>query len=222
MLCFSIAGFMRCACVHPNKAGLTLTEVLVIVAMLALTAAVLIPTLGPKRSSRQMICANNLKQVGQAFCTWSHDHETDFPWSVSEKRGGTMEYAADTFRHFQIASNELLALKVLVCPADGARKTGISFDRLSNQNLSYFIGLDGDPAKPNTILSGDRTLTTNHVVLSGVANVQYPKSARWASGLHTDAGHLSFADGSVEFVDQLQIRKVLQDRHALPAKLSIP
>jgi type II secretory pathway pseudopilin PulG len=215
---------MRCACVRSNKAALTLIEVLVVVATAAIAAAVLIPAFGSKRSSRQVSCVNNLKQVGQAFLTWSRDHETGFPWTVPEKQGGTLEYAtaSEVFRHFQIASNELNSPDVLICPQDAGRKSASSFDRLSNQNLSYFVGLDADPAKPNTILSGDRALSTNHAIISGVVNVQYPKSAHWAPGLHYDAGHLVWTDGSVETVDQLQIRKAVQDRRALPARLSIP
>ena len=48
---------------------------------------------------------------------------------------------ADTFRHFQVMSNELSTPKILVCPAD-TRVAAANFVRLKNQNVSYFVGLE--------------------------------------------------------------------------------
>ena len=50
---------------------------------------------------------------------------------------------ADTFRHFQVMSNELSTPKILACPAD-TRAAANNFFRLKNQNVSYFVGLEGE------------------------------------------------------------------------------
>src|SRR6266404_6699697 len=107
---------MRYASNRRKSNGLTLVEVIVVVATLAIAAAVLIPAFGPERSGSRAQCVRNLKEVGLAFIDWSRDHETGFPWTVPEKQGGTLEYEAtsEVFRHFQIASNEFSSPKTLI------------------------------------------------------------------------------------------------------------
>ena len=65
--------------------------------------------------------------------------------AVSTDKGGTMEFntGADTFRHFQVMSNELSTPRILICPADTRAITN-NFARLNNQNVSYFVGLGGE------------------------------------------------------------------------------
>ena len=133
---------MRIAIVNRRCAGLTLVEVLVIVATLVIAAAVLVPAFAPNHPTRQAKCLSNLKEIGTAFANWSHDHETGFPWTVSEQQGGTLESIPVLVRHFQIVSNDLTSPKVLICPQDRARTTVTDFDHLSNANLSYGLGLD--------------------------------------------------------------------------------
>jgi hypothetical protein len=211
---------MKYRIVDPKCAGLTVIEVIVIVATLVIAAAVLVPAFGPERSSRRMRCVSNLKDVGTAFINWSHDREMGLPWTVPLSQGGTLEQSNELSRNFQVISNELGSAKLLVCPQDGGRKSASEFDRLANANLSYFLGLDAD--RPNTILSGDRTLTTNHAILSGTVNLQYAKSLYWANGIHAESGNICWNDGSVDEVDQFALRKAIQDRGSLPARLLLP
>jgi hypothetical protein len=211
---------MRYRIVDRKCAGLTAVEVLVIVATLMIAAAVLVPAFAPERSSRRLRCVNNLKQIGTVFINWSHDREIGLPWTVPIKQGGTLEQSNELFRNFQVISNELASTKLLVCPQDTGRKSARDFDELTNQNISYLLGLDAD--RPNTILSADRSLTTNHVTLSGLINFQYAKSLYWANGVHPDSGNICWNDGSVDQIDQLALRKVVQDHGSLPARLLLP
>ena len=214
---------MRIASACGNQsAGLTLVEILVIAATLSIAVAVLVPALG-RRVDHRTACLNNLKQIGVAFTEWSHDHETGYPWTVAENRGGTLEYATgpEVFRHFTTISNELDSPKPLVCP-DDSRKGARSFDRLANIHISYFVGLNSESPGPRTILSGDRTLATNYTSAPGVLALTSARSVHWSEGSHEDAGNMLWADGSVATLDQLELRKMLQDRPSFPTRLQIP
>ncbi len=132
---------------------------------------------------------------------WSNEHADHFPWSVPQSNGGTFEFAMSTqvWRHFQVPSNELNSPKILVCPADSARRLANSFiPPVSNANISYFVGLDADATKPQTILSGDRNLSTNTSIFSGVVTFQAGGITRWAPGIHREGGNIGLGDVSAQ------------------------
>src|SRR5580658_5695752 len=117
---------------NSKKHGFTLVALLVIIAVIALLAAMLLPALAAaKRKAQRINCVNNLKQCGLAFRIWEGDNGDKMPMAVSTANGGTEEFAAgaDTFRHFQVMSNELSTPKILVCPAD-TRSQAYNFSRL--------------------------------------------------------------------------------------------
>src|SRR5689334_2087702 len=182
---------------HRSRRAMTLIDVLIVVATIAFLATffAVIRTrrvVGPCGIS----CANRLKQVGLAFRMWANDHGDKFPWQVAAKDGGTLEFSnsVQVWRHFDVASNELNSPKILSCPLDTGR-TRTSVWPIANQNISYFIGLDADETEPNSILSGDRNLSTNNRILSGVVSFQTAAPVRWTSTIHTNAGNIGFGDG---------------------------
>src|SRR5205823_5162170 len=123
---------------------LTLVELCVLLAIAAVIAGIVITAVvNGKRRSRSICCNCNLKQVGLAFHTWSLDHTTRYPTALSTNSGGTMEYLASgqTFRHFQVMSNELSTPNILVCPEDTRIRAESFVQGFANSNLSYFAGI---------------------------------------------------------------------------------
>src|SRR5690242_718512 len=111
--------------------GLTLVELLVVVAIVGILAAILLPVLSrAKARSSRISCVCNLKQVGVAFRTWALDHSDRYPMQVSVTNGGTMELVGSpmVFASFSVMSNELSTPKILFCPSDRDSRRVVATD----------------------------------------------------------------------------------------------
>src|ERR1017187_6706284 len=183
---------------HFTRQGFTLVGLLIIIAVLAILAAMLLPALASaKRKAQRINCVNNLKQDGLAFRLWEGDNGDKYPMAVSTNKNGTMEYAADVFRHFQVMSNELSTPKILVCPADD-RTAAASFAKLKNQNVSYFVGLDAEETRPQMLLTGDRNVTNGIAPEHSILKLVPDQPAGWTEAMHNGVGNIGLADGSVQ------------------------
>jgi hypothetical protein len=168
-------------------------------------------------------CVSNLKQIGLAFRMWSNDHEERFPMNLSTNKGGSLEFidTGEVFRHFLAISNELNSPKVLTCNADSRQRVA-TFDKLKNENLSYFVGLDADETRPQTILSGDRNVTTNGRLMSGILVLTSNSPVSWTKDIHQYAGNIGLGDGSAQQVNDMNLRKQVNSNTNFPLRLAIP
>jgi prepilin-type processing-associated H-X9-DG protein len=168
----------------PNKAvAFTLLELAVVLAVAALLVVMVLPVLARDRGrDQQVVCANNLRQIGLAFKTWAVDHNNRFPMFVSSDQGGppdqtsyttsvTQFGAAYLCEVFGVMSNELVTPKLLVCPADERTAysnfytvTQFSSGKpLTDNCVSYFLGKDANESLPQMLLAGDRNIYGNNV-----------------------------------------------------------
>lgn len=217
---------------HPanQTSGMTLIEVLVVVFVLAVLALILLPT-GPhsKRHPARIVCVNNLKQIGLAYWIWAGDHNNKFPTQVSingTNGGGTLELASgnNAWINFTVMSNELSTPKILHCPADKDRVSAANFTTdFNNQKISYFVGLDADPSRPQTILSGDDNFAIGGVsVKSGLLEFTTNTPIAWTAARHINAGNIGLADGSVQSVTTDGLQKLIQQTSVATNRLAIP
>ena len=207
-----------------RKAAFTLVGLLVIIAVLGILAAMLIPALvRAKGKSKRIQCINNLKQDGLAFRLWDSMGDGRYPMAVSTNKGGTMEFAesGNTFRHFQVMSNELNTPKILVCPDDN-RTAATSFAKLNNQNVSYFVGLDAEEARPQMLMTGDRNVTNGSTSVRSVLELRPAIPAGWTETMHNGNGNVGMADGSVFQHTTLTLRNALRNTGNTTNRIALP
>ena len=193
--------------------GFTRLDMAVLVAAVGVACGlgVLLPELTrPKAPHCRINCVGNLKQIGLAARMYANDHNDQFPFQISTNLDGTLERtnATDAYLHFALMSDYLVSPKVLKCPADNNRTQATSFAFFGNANLSYFVGLDADEAKPQSILSGDRNIVgggTTH--LRGWGAETATMRAGWTNGLHEGHGNIALGDGSAQQVNASALRK---------------
>ena len=186
---------------HQRNRALTKIDVLAIIAVLAVAAALLLPALAAaKRKSSRIGCMGNLKQVGIAFRLWEGDHGDKYPMAVSVTNGGAMELIAtgNVAACFQVMSNELSTPKILLCPEDTHRAYATNFSTgFSDANISYFVDLDAVEIYPQMILDGDDNLLVDgKPVQPGILNLRTGSTIAWTKDRHHGCGNIGMADGS--------------------------
>ncbi len=212
---------------NPRYHALTLIEVLVIIAVLAVLWALLMPALDnrPRRIPR-LVCVNNLNQIGIAYRLWEGDNNGKYPMAVSVTNGGATELVAsgNIAACFQAMSNELYRPQILLCPADTHRVLATNFSTLNNSNISYFVGLDvTNHTNPQMFLSGDDNFAIGGVpVKAGVLQLLTNTPVAWTKDRHSDGGNIGLADGSVQQLNANGLQQALQQTGVATNRLVIP
>lgn len=225
----ALPGNLQLACNSFDQAkprvGFTLIELCVTLAIVAAIAAVVIGGLGRAATRAKSICCNcNLKQIGLAFRTWALDHTNLYPMGVATTFGGTLEYltTGETFRHFQVMSNELSTPFILVCPQDVRIPLKSFTQGFANSNLSYFAGIVTNDESPQMFLSGDRFLTGGTRLPAGIVEFTTNDFPAWKPGLHGGHGNIALADGSVEGLSTMGLRAALKNTGIATNRLAMP
>ena len=150
--------------------------------------------------------------------------QRSFRWPYRPIRGGSLEYigSGGAIRHFLAISNDLNSPKVLTCPNDYKRKPTTAFATLSSGNLSYFVGLDAVETEPQSILSGDRNVSTNGRLMSGILTRTSDTPVSWTKDIHVGGGNIGLGDGSAQQASNLILQDQLRKLPSLPTRLEIP
>jgi prepilin-type N-terminal cleavage/methylation domain-containing protein len=186
----------------------TLIELLCAIAIIAVLAALLLPVLSEGRArARRLQCTSNLRQVGLAFNSFAHDHNGAMLMAVPVEAGGSEEFSRNSYmagsqfyfayRHFQALADQLKDPKLLLCPAD-TRLPAPSFPALKNENVSYFVALNAEAGRSESVLSGDRNLEPEHGTFSTLVHLGPDSRLKWGGELHQFKGNILFSDCRVE------------------------
>lgn len=208
------------------RAAFTLVEMLVIIAVMTVLAALLLPKLSrAKDVSQRITCNGHLKGIGVAFRIWWSDNTNLSPMQISREFGGTKDFIAtgETFRHFEIMSNELNTPKILVCPADKQRVAAVRFTpALNNGNVGYFVGIDAEDIAPSRFLSGDRNILGGMEIGTNLLAFSSTNGVGWGPGFHKGQGNVGLADGSVQGFSSSALRTGFMNTGLATNRLAMP
>ncbi len=217
---------MKPNCTIIQHGGLALIEVLFVILVVAVVAAVLFPWLQEARAKAARVqCANDLMQIGLSFKLWAGDHNEQFPMQVSVTNGGTMESVGKgiAYIHFRVMSNELASPVILTCPADRSRRPAPDFGpRFGNQNVSYSVGLDATPYSPQMLLSGDDNLVVGGAqARSGMLELWTNAPVAWTPRRHLNGANVTLGDGSVQGLTSQRLEEALS-KTGITNRLAMP
>jgi competence protein ComGC len=145
---------MKLRCSKKRTGALTLVEVLVVLFLLAVLAAMFLPKLAAAKRHSGPSCCSFLKQIATGCFVWADDNNDKFPMQISLTNGGAMEAATagDAAKVFQVMSNELSTPKILICPQDTEHTFATNWTTdFSTKHLSYFVGVDSENGDPQSL-----------------------------------------------------------------------
>ena len=128
----------------------TLLELLVVMAVISILAALLFPLLGrAKESGRATVCLSNLHQIGIALQLYAQDNRNRLPYMRDRDLAGTNGLPGPDL----VLSNYLGNIRVLRCPSDRQNlfaSTGSSYSwnsLLNGQDADHLsaLGMQFDP-----------------------------------------------------------------------------
>lgn len=136
----------------PNIYGYTLVEILVVIAIIAVLAAVIVPvTIHCKAKAQQTTCTSNLKQIGTAVIMYSQDNDRYLPPyanAIPDPSGEIHSLAIpDPEQLHSALSRYAKNAKAWFCPSDPVAGKEVVKWAVYHRYSSYYFNFRWPPAQ---------------------------------------------------------------------------
>jgi prepilin-type processing-associated H-X9-DG protein/prepilin-type N-terminal cleavage/methylation domain-containing protein len=207
----------------------TFTELLVVIGIIAILAALSLPALsGAKANSRRILCSSNLKQLQTAWQMYLGDHSDNMPPNFWNGVGGASAGSAPgswvvgnvndpgpTNIQNGVLWSYTTSLPIYRCPMDTSMVPGGNIPRWRSYSLLNYLGATpvGPTTGPNLYVQRGTQLKSASPVMAfacedadsindGIFFVYAPPATEWKdypSSRHSSGCTFSFCDGHVEY-----------------------
>lgn len=186
--------------VRSPVAGFTVLELGVTVVAVILVGMVALARLREMRQGAErnpLQCQENLRFIALALQDFSNDHADRFPWEVSQHEGGSLEAipSGQAAPHFRALTNTIRNTRTLLCPMDSMRYRGATLTSLDDSAISYFVNISARRGSKNTVLAGDRTISTTEDNTTGEIGVSSKSPLQWTRPAPDENGHQEIRTG---------------------------
>ena len=211
-----------------RRSGFTLIEILVVITIIAILAAILFPVFARAReNARRASCASNLKQLGLAFLQYTQDYDERLPimaHGVTNEVGWVFVTTIDnggTTSKFDVASGSLFSYvkntQVYVCPSDThGQQAGLSYAvgtciGVGNESTGMLPGksLAVFPEPATTLLLSEEDASFSSSGNGSSTNdgygIQCLDGRCGITRRHLETGNITFLDGHVKSLKQERV-----------------
>jgi type II secretory pathway pseudopilin PulG len=191
--------------------GFGLPDLLIIIAVLAIAAAVVLPMQVAKRASAsQTLCMNNLRQVNRALLLYAEESQGMFPAVAPLKDDPIWWFYKELVKsHAGLSGKSSAQDKVFACPDDRGYTVPHPFWKNPRFDYSSYVfngvNLPGVPnlagAKIASVKEPAKTLLTMEFTAHAPLSWHNSRTGRKNAPFYNDAENMvGFVDGSVKFI----------------------
>ena len=190
-------GVRRCPAL--KRPAFTLVELLVVIGILAILAAMLFPVFARAReNARRSSCQSNLKQLAMGALQYMQDYDEHFPLGI------TANSASDYSSSFDLLQPYMKSSQIGICPSDTDTpdvnlylpgSTPVSYKANVKLTTSPFLGEPSPPSIAQVQQSARLPIIWDAVNISLNAVPDVPAKRR-----HVEGANCAFADGHVKWI----------------------